>query len=56
MAVPNDRTIEDSTSAIEKKPWTMPELQMIQIDSALGASAGTKCDRYGSLSHGTGCP
>jgi hypothetical protein len=48
--------IEISTRAMEKKPWTAPVLEIIQIDSALGASAGTKCDRYGSLSHGSGCP
>jgi len=54
MAVSKDRMTVVLVRA-EKKPWTVPVLQMISIHDALGATTGTKCDRYGSLSHGTGC-
>jgi hypothetical protein len=39
----------------EKKIWTVPALQMIAINAALGARSGTKCDKFGSLSIGEGC-
>lgn len=40
----------------DKKPWKAPVVQMIALEAALGAAMGSKCDRYGSLSKGTGCP
>jgi hypothetical protein len=55
MAVSIERTNEVSAGA-EKRPWTVPELQTIPVRAALGAAVGTKCDRYGSVSHGSGCP
>jgi hypothetical protein len=40
----------------EKKMWTAPTLQVISINEAMGARTGPHCDRFGSLSIGTGCP
>jgi hypothetical protein len=40
----------------DNKPWTTPVVEALRIHGALGAAVGTKCDRYGSLSIGTGCP
>jgi hypothetical protein len=40
----------------EKKMWIAPALQMISIHEAMGARVGPHCDRFGSLSIGTGCP
>jgi hypothetical protein len=38
-----------------KKTWTMPSVQILDLNAALGASPGLKCDAKGSLSHGSGC-
>jgi hypothetical protein len=43
-------------SAAGKKPWKAPVLEALALHGALGASPGSKCDKYGSLSVGTGCP
>jgi hypothetical protein len=51
--------IERETSSpvkADRKAWTKPKLQSIPIHSALGSHTGSKCDKYGSLSHGEGCP
>ena len=40
----------------DKKLWKSPVVETLVIGAALGASAGAKCDKYGSLSTGTGCP
>ncbi|MGD0798123.1 MAG: hypothetical protein ABR910_10405 [Acidobacteriaceae bacterium] len=40
----------------DKKLWKSPAVETLPIHGALGASVGSKCDRYGSLSKGTGCP
>ncbi len=40
----------------EKKLWTAPVLETIPVRAAMGAQAGNKCDKHGSLSHGSGCP
>jgi len=40
----------------DRTRWDPPVVQTIPINCALGAAPGTKCDRYGSLSTGTGCP
>jgi hypothetical protein len=55
MADSIERANEVSAGA-EKRPWTVPVLQAIEMKAALGAAVGTKCDRYGSVSHGSGCP
>ncbi len=56
MTVPIER-VTPSSSKAEKKPWTTPVLETIPVHTALGAQAGNKCDKYGSLSHGGGhCP
>jgi hypothetical protein len=55
MAVPIER-VSTSPGKAEKKTWTTPVLETIPIHAALGSRAGSKCDKYGSLSHGTGCP
>jgi len=39
-----------------KKTWTSPAIRTVEMKSAQGSSAGPKCDKLGSLSHGTGCP
>jgi hypothetical protein len=39
----------------EKKMWTVPALQTIMLQAAQGSKAGSKCDKFGSLSTGTGC-
>ena len=41
---------------MDKTPWTAPIVQALRLHGALGASVGAKCDKYGSLSTGTGCP
>jgi hypothetical protein len=38
-----------------KKPWVPPAIVILPLRSATGNSPGSKCDKYGSLSHGTGC-
>jgi hypothetical protein len=45
-----------STGYVEKKRWTIPVLQAIALKEALGSKNGSKCDKFGSLSTGTGCP
>ncbi|HUD22044.1 MAG TPA: hypothetical protein VMQ60_04305 [Acidobacteriaceae bacterium] len=56
MTVPIERATAYS-GMTEKKPWTAPVLETILVRSALGAQAGSKCDKFGSLSHGGGhCP
>jgi hypothetical protein len=40
----------------DKKLWMSPVVETLAIGTALGAAAGSKCDKYGSLSTGTGCP
>ena len=40
----------------EKKVWTVPALQTITLRIAQGSKAGSKCDKFGSLSTGSGCP
>ena len=52
-------TLSERLSALpqsNKKLWIIPALQTIPIKSALGATVGTKCDKFGSVSHGKGCP
>jgi hypothetical protein len=39
-----------------KKIWTSPAIRTVEMKAAQGLSAGSKCDKYGSLSHGSGCP
>jgi hypothetical protein len=55
MAVPVER-VHASPAVADKKPWTAPVLETIPIRAALGSKKGSKCDKYGSLSHGSGCP
>jgi hypothetical protein len=55
MAVPIERE-SSSPGKPEKKAWTTPVLETIPVHAALGNKAGSKCDRFGSVSHGTGCP
>jgi hypothetical protein len=45
-----------SLGQAKKKIWTEPSLQTITINAALGSKAGSKCDKFGSLSVGSGCP
>jgi hypothetical protein len=40
----------------DRKLWQSPVVETMPIYGALGASPGSKCDKYGSLSVGTGCP
>jgi hypothetical protein len=39
-----------------RKTWTSPAIRVVELKAAQGLSAGSKCDKYGSLSHGSGCP
>lgn len=39
-----------------KKPWSRPAIVVLPLTGARGAVPGAKCDKYGSLSVGTGCP
>jgi hypothetical protein len=55
MTVPIERVTPSSCKA-EKKAWTTPVLETIPVRAAMGSKAGNKCDKFGSLSHGTGCP
>jgi hypothetical protein len=55
-SVPRDFAGRGSLDSARKRPWTKPELVVVKLNAARGASAGSKCDRYGSLSHGTNCP
>jgi len=34
----------------DKKPWTVPTVQILDIRSAEGNSPGTKSDKHGSVS------
>jgi hypothetical protein len=54
MAVPIER-VSSSPGLADKKPWTTPALETIPMRAALGSQAGSKCDKHGSLSHGSGC-
>jgi hypothetical protein len=38
------------------RPWVQSAIVTLPLKAAAGASSGTRCDRYGSLSHGTNCP
>jgi hypothetical protein len=39
-----------------KKPWVQPAIMILPLRGASGATLGPKCDKYGSLSHGSpGC-
>jgi hypothetical protein len=40
----------------DKELWKAPVVETMPLYGALGATLGSKCDKYGSLSHGTGCP
>ena len=53
MAVPIERE-SSSPGKPEKKAWTKPVLETIPVHAALGNKAGSKCDRFGSNSHGSG--
>ena len=55
MAMQVERSSSFSANA-DKKQWNTPVIQTIAINAASGAAVGSKCDRYGSLSKGTGCP
>jgi hypothetical protein len=44
-----------SSSMAKKAVWTVPTLQMININAAYGARPGSRCDKFGSLSTGPGC-
>jgi hypothetical protein len=54
MIVPIER-VKSSSGKTEKKPWTTPVLETIPVRAAMGSKAGNKCDKFGSLSHGSGC-
>jgi len=54
MTVPIERVAQSSGKA-ERKPWITPMLQTIPVHAAMGSQNGPKCDKHGSLSHGTGC-
>lgn len=41
--------------AARKLRWVSPAIAVVPLRCALGAQAGDKCDRYGSLSHGSNC-
>jgi hypothetical protein len=45
-----------TTQKSVSKKWTAPVIQVIEMKAAQGSLAGTLCDKFGSLSHGTGCP
>lgn len=50
------RPIAPTASALSsKKIWTSPAIRTVEMKAAQGLSAGPKCDKYGSLSHGSGC-
>jgi hypothetical protein len=39
-----------------KKPWVQPAVVILPMRGANGAAIGPKCDKFGSLSHGSsGC-
>ena len=38
-----------------KMRWVAPAIAVVALNRAQGAEAGDKCDRYGSLSHGSNC-
>jgi hypothetical protein len=51
------KSVTSFSGKVQRKPWTTPVLETIPIHTALGAQAGNKCDKFGSLSHGGGhCP
>jgi hypothetical protein len=50
-----DHVISSQIITMDKKTWTAPVLQTIPVRAALGSAAGSKCDKRGSLSHGSGC-
>lgn len=41
--------------AARKMRWVSPAIAVVALNRAQGAEAGDKCDRYGSLSHGSNC-
>jgi len=43
-----------SKAGIAKKFWTTPNIHILEINTAEGATAGPLCDKFGSLSAGHG--
>jgi hypothetical protein len=41
--------------AVRKLRWISPVIAVVPLHCAQGAQAGDKCDRFGSLSHGSNC-
>jgi hypothetical protein len=41
--------------AARKLRWVSPAIAVVALNCAQGAQVGDKCDRYGSLSHGSNC-
>ncbi len=42
-----------TSSTTDKKPWTTPVIEAVNLNAAAGAHRGSKSDKHGSLS-GTG--
>jgi hypothetical protein len=55
MAVAIERETSSPDNA-ERKQWTKPLIEVLNIHAAEGPHKGPKCDKHGSLSHGSGCP
>ncbi len=55
MSVPIER-VTASPDKAEKKQWTKPSIEGVDIHAAEGPHRGPKCDKHGSLSSGYGCP
>jgi hypothetical protein len=57
----NDK-IDQSIPAAEigtqkfKSEWIQPSIAILVLNTAAGAHPGPFCDKFGSLSHGSGCP
>jgi hypothetical protein len=45
----------DDLSPAPKMRWVSPAITVVPLRCAQGAQAGDKCDRFGSLSHGSNC-
>jgi hypothetical protein len=49
-------TVSPPSTAHPKKPWVRPAMVVLPLHGASGAAVGPKCDKFGSLSHGSsGC-
>ncbi len=44
-----------NTVTARKMKWVSPAIAVVSLNCAQGAQVGDKCDRYGSLSHGSNC-